>query len=156
MSTKNKRGRPTKNRQLVIHKKMIECFEDDLSAPAAARKAKIDVKTAYDYYDEIIEQRKERNYKNLFERQEKERIQIIATLDKDIIETTILLEEIRNDKKKYLDSGKPIPNYLIVQELNLMKFRFAIKDRKAGYLVMPTPEEAYNKKKEEISDGETR
>jgi hypothetical protein len=134
---------------------MIECFEDGLSAPAAARKAAIDVKTAYKYYDDIIKQQKERDYENLFERQKNERVQIIATLDKDIVETTILLEEIRNDKKKHLDSGKPIPNYLIVQELNLMKFRFAIKDRKAGYVIMPTPEEAYSKKKDEVSNGET-
>ncbi len=155
MSTKDKRGKPTKNRQLTIHESMIKCFEDGLSAPAAARKAAVDVKTAYKYYDDIIKQQKERDYENLFERQKNERVQIIATLDKDIVETTTLLEEIRNDKKKYLDAEKPIPNYLIVQELNLMKFRFAIKDRKAGYLIMPTPEEAYNKKKDEVSNDET-
>ena len=152
---KNKRGRPTKNRQLIMHEFMITCFEDDLSAPTAARKANVDVKTAYKYYDEIIEQRKEKNFKNLFERQEKERVQIIATFDKDIDETTALLEQIRDDKKTYLDNDKPIPNYLIGYELNAMKFRSAIKDRKASYVIKPTPEEAYNKKKEEVGDDRT-
>lgn len=153
MSTKSNPGRPTKNRQFVIHKEMIKCFVDGLSAPAAASKAKIDVKTAYRYYDEIIKERKEKNYKNLFERQEKERVQIIATFDKDIDESTTFLEQIRNEKRMYLDTGKPIPNYLLVQELSVMKFRSAIKDRKASYVIRPTPEEAYHSKKEVSDDG---
>ncbi len=140
----NKRGKPTKERQLSIFEKMMNCFDEGLSAPAAARKHSIDPKTAYSYYDQIIEQYKEKTFDDLLERQERERVQVIATLDKDIEEATQLLEQIREDKKSYLEKRKPVPKHLFDQEIETMKYRSTIKDRKANYVIKPTPSEAYD------------
>ena len=153
MSIKNQRGRPTKHRQLAIHESMIECFEDDLSAPTASRKTGVDVKTAYKHYDEIINQRKEENFANLFERQEREKVQIIATFDKDIEEITEFIKQIRDTKQKCIDDGKSIPNSLLGYELDAMKFRFTVKEKKSSYVIQPTPEEVYKKRTEDVADA---
>lgn len=155
MSENNNRGRPTKNRQILIHDQMIGFFEMGISAPSAARKAGVNVKTAYKYYDDIINQHKEKIIRNFFQRQEREKIQIIASFDKDIEEITELLEQIRCEKKNYLDNGKPVPHDLKKDEIDAMKFRDVIKDRKAGYAIKPTPEEAYTKEQEEDGNDKT-
>lgn len=81
--TAKKTGRPTKNEEVSIHDILTKCFGDGLSAPAAARIAKVDRKTAYKHYDDIVSQHKEKTFKNLFERQENDRAQVIASFDRD-------------------------------------------------------------------------
>lgn len=151
-------GRHTKNKQLSTYNIMAKCFGDGLSAPAAARKAGVDPKTAYSHYDDIIKQYKEKTFENLFERQESDRVQVIASFDKDLEEASELLDQIRDDKKWYLDRRKPVPKYLFDQEIDVMKYRSTIKDRKAGYIIRPTPKEEYDRgvnENKEDKDGKT-
>ena len=81
----------------------------------------------------------------MFERQERIRVQIIATFDKDIEEFTDLLERIRKEMGWYTDHAKAVPKYLFERELDVMKYRAVIKDRKAGYIIKPTPREEYSR-----------
>lgn len=120
---------------------MVECFCDDLSAPAAAKKADVNPKTAYEHYDEIIEQYKREKMKNFYERYEKVRVQIIASLDKDIEDVNNLLREIRDEKITYIKAKKLVPNYLTRNELEALRFRLEVKDRKSRYTLTPTPAE---------------
>lgn len=151
MSAK-KLGRPTKNQQLSTYDIMTKCFGDGLSAPAAARKAGVDRKTAYNYYDDIIKQYKEKTFDNLFERQESDRAQVIASFDKDLEEASELLDQIRGNKKRYLDKRRLVPKYLFDQEIDVMKYRSTIKDRKASYVIRPTPQEEYSRNVEESTE----
>ena len=156
MSAK-KPGRPTKKQEESIQDILTKCFGDGLSAPAAARIAGVNRKTAYNHYDEIVKQHKEKTFESVFQRQENDRVQVIATFDKELEEVAELLNQIRNDKKWYLDKRKPIPKYLLDQEIDVMKYRSTIKDRKAGYVVKLTPEEEYDKdlKNSEEKDDKT-
>src|SRR5579864_5983180 len=156
MSAK-KPGRPTKKQEEAIQDILTKCFGDGLSAPAAARIAGVDRKTAYNHYDEIVKQHKEKTFENLFERQENDRAQVIATFDKDLEETSELLNQIREDKKWYLSKHKPVPKYLFDQEIDVMKYRSTIKDRKAGYVVRPTGHEEYSREiKENTGDKDDK
>lgn len=152
MSAK-KPGRPTKKQEESIHDILTRCFGDGLSAPAAARIAGVDRKTAYSHYDEIVKHHKEKTFENLFEREQNDRAQVIATFDKDLEEVSELLNQIRKDKKRYLEKRKPVPKYLIDQEIDIMKYRSTIKDRKASYVMKPTPHETYNREIKEKSEG---
>lgn len=151
MSAK-KRGRSTKKEEMSIHDKLTKCFGDGLSAPAAARIAGVDRKTAYNHYDEIVKQHKEKTFENLFEREENDRAQVVAAFDKDLEEVSELLNQIRDDKQWYLGKRKPIPKYLFDQEIDVMKYRSTIKDRKASYVVRPTGHEAYSREIKENTE----
>lgn len=157
MSAK-KPGRPTKKEELETFEIMVKCFGDGLSAPAAAKKAGVDPKTAYKHYEDITNQYREKSFGDLFERQENDRIQVIASFDKDIEEASELLDQIRADKQWYLDKHKPIPKHLFILEIDVMKYRSTIKDRKASYVYIPTAQEEYGRIKEKNSeaiDGKT-
>jgi transposase len=153
-----KPGRPTKEQELLTFEIMVKCFGDGLSAPAAAKKAGVNLKTAYSHYETITNQYKENSIDGLFERQENDRIQIIASFDKDIEEASEVLDQIRTDKKWYLDKHKPIPKHLFILEIDMMKYRSTIKDRKAGYVIRPTAQEEYGREiaeNSEVMDGKT-
>ena len=151
MSAK-KRGRPSKKEEISLEDKLAKCFGDGLSAPAAARIVGVDRKTAYSHYDEIVKQHKEKTFEDLFERQENDRTQMIAAFDKDLEEISELLNQIRNDKKWYLDKRKPIPKYLFDQEIDVMKYRSNIKDRKAAFVINLTPQEEQRSMEEDTED----
>ena len=151
MSAK-KRGRPTKREEMSLEDKLAKCFGDGLSAPAAARIVGVDRKTAYTHYDEIVKQHKEKTFDDLFERQENDRVQMIAALDKDLEEVSELLNQIRSDKKWYLDKHKPIPKYLFDQEIDVMKYRSNIKDRKAAFVINLTLQEERRSMEEDTED----
>jgi len=157
MSAK-KSGRKTKKEEETIQDKLTKCFGDGLSAPAAARIVGVDRKTANSHYDEIVKQHKEKTFVDLFEREENDRAQVIATFDKDLEEVSELLKQIREDKKWHIDRHKPVPKSLFDQEIDVLKFRSTIKDRKASYVVRPTGHEVYNREiKENLGekDGKT-
>ena len=151
MSAK-KPGRKTKKEEESVQDKLTKCFGDGLSAPAAARIVGVDRKTAYSHYDEIVKQHKEKTFEDLFERQENDRTQMIAAFDKDLEEISELLNQIRNDKKWYLDKRKPIPKYLFDQEIDVMKYRSNIKDRKAAFVINLTPQEEQRSMEEDTED----
>ncbi|HEU5221710.1 MAG TPA: hypothetical protein VFU58_06580 [Candidatus Nitrosotalea sp.] len=151
MSAK-KRGRPTKKEEISLEDKLAKCFGDGLSAPAAARIVGVDRKTAYNHYDEIVKQHKEKTFEDLFERQENDRVQMIAALDKDLEEVSELLNQIRSDKKLYLDKRKSIPKYLFDQEIDVMKYRSNIKDRKAAFVINLTLQEERRSMEEDTED----
>lgn len=139
----NSPGRPSKRKQWEIYQSILECFRDGLESKSAAKKASVNLKTVRKYYKEISKKYKEKTFSDLFERQEAERIQIIAMLDQDIEDARELLTQIRKQKQQYLDQGKPVPAYLFDQELKALKHLSTVKDRKAGYVTKPTPREEY-------------
>jgi len=140
-------GHPTIHRHLSIHQLMQKHFGDGLDAPAAAQLAGINPKTAYKHYHEIENQIIEEDTKDMFEREKRKRAQIITTFDNDIIELTELLDCVKDEIKKHLGKGETLPQHLISQELSIIKLRFAIKDKKAFYIIRPTFEEVYQKEK---------
>jgi hypothetical protein len=156
MSNNKKRGRLNKKQHLELHEFMIKCFEDDLYAPTAARKAGVDRKTAYKHYNQIVEQCLENDNEDLRTRQKRDRIQRIASLDKDIEEYTDLLERVRAYQKLHLTLKKSIPNHFIRDEIDIIKNRSDVKDRKAAYLVKPTLEEAYSERKAELASKKSK
>jgi hypothetical protein len=93
-----------------------------------------------------------KNGKTYQERYDDERIQAIASLDKDILEATRLLEQIREQKLSFNAIKRPIPNYLINAELSVMRYRTDIKDRKSRYAMSATPQEAEQEKSEEDAE----
>ena len=136
-----KRGRITKNQQAKLFAIMLECYLDDLSAPAAARKARVNPKTAYSYYNQIFEQYKEESYKDIFARHEKEHVQVIASFDKEILEATDLIEQIKAQKQLCVKKKIPIPKNIIDQEIKALKYRFSLKEKKSAYILKPTLKE---------------
>lgn len=137
-----KRGRPTKQRQTEIFDKLLKCYEDELSAPAAAKEAKVNEKTAYAYYDQQFEKYKQEQADELFARQEKVRAQAIASLDKDIIEADGFLMKIREQIQFYITREEEVPAYLFDQEMKAMKHKSSIKEKKLLYLTKPTLKES--------------
>lgn len=144
MSVENSPGRPTKRRQLEIYESILNCFKDGLTPKSAAKRANVNLKTVKAYYKEIAEQYKQKTFNDLFERQEAERCQIIAMLDDDIENASDLLAQIRKQMQAYIDLYKPVPGFWFVQELAALKHLSTVKDRKAGYIMKPTPREEYN------------
>lgn len=148
----NPPGRPSKNLQAEIYEKILECYHEGVSATTAAKEVGVNVKTANGHYRQISTQHKIKIERTYAERYEVERIQTIASFDNDIMEASKLLREIRVVKKLFKDAKKPIPNYLIRNELDTMKFRIEIKDRKSRYSMSITPDEAAKEKSEEVEE----
>lgn len=143
---------PTKKRELEICQMMIECFYAGISAPAAAMLKKVNPKTAYAIYNEIIEQHIQKTAENYYERYEKERIQTIASFDNDISDTKNSLDRIMSEMKSYIDVKSAVPNYMSRNELDFRKLLLDIKDRKSRYSLNPTPLEASKNKSQDLTD----
>ena len=135
-------GRPTKNRQSKIFEMIVKCFEDNLSAPAAANIAGVSRNTAYAYYKQITERFKQKQTADLFARQEDVRAQVIASFDKDIIQADEYLTQIEEQIQFYIKRKEEVPQYLFDQKLKAMKNKSSIKERKAAYQTKPTPRES--------------
>lgn len=134
-------GHPTLQRQHEIMESVKECYFEGLSAPAAAKRVGVNVKTAYKYYNEILESLRDESTKDLFAREKIEKIQAIATFDNNISESSVLLDKIKSEIQKYSDLGKPVPPALYAIELRIINFRFIVQDKKFSYLIRPTYEE---------------
>lgn len=146
------RGRPTSKESIKIDKQIRNYFIKGASASYVILKTKLDKNTVYSRYRELADTVKQSMEKDFLERYEQEREQIIITFDQDIADVEEFLAQIR-EVKKSVDPDKPFFAFLIKQEFDLMKFKFSIKDKKAGYAIKPTPREAFKQKSEILENG---
>ena len=151
----SKKGRPSVTGQFQIRKTLRPFYENGLSAYYTAEKTGIDIKTVCRYFNDWSEQIEEAETSDFLERQKRDRIQIIISYDTEIVEMTNLLDEVNSEMEKYQKEKKPIPRNLPTHKLEIIKFRSSLKEKKAGFIMQPTMDEALEKKiKEKIREHE--
>ena len=145
-----KRGRPTKIQQIAIQRKLRINFERGISAPLAAKEAKLDKKTAYRYYDEWTEQIIESETGDFLERQKKEQRRIILSFDKDILEAYKFFDEIDIEIQEFQKENKSVPKHLFSIKLDLMRHISNLREKKGAISMQPVIEASMDKKIKEM------
>lgn len=144
MSTK--KGRPSVTDQVQIRKILRPYYENGYSAYYTAQKTGINVKTVCRYYNEWSEQIEEAELADFLERQKRDRIQIIISYDRDIAETTEILDQVKTEIEKFQKDKKAVPRHLLTHKLEIIKFRSLLKEKKAALILKPPLDEALVKK----------
>ena len=94
----HKNGRPSKSEQIQIQRELLPYFEQGISPGLTAEKTGINIKTVYDYFDELVEKVSKSEESDFLQRQRNERIRIIISFDKQILEANRHFDDINDEK----------------------------------------------------------
>ena len=130
----HKKGRPTKMGQLQIQRELRPYFEKGISASVAAEKTRIDKKTVNRYFDNWAEEMLEVEETKSFERQEMERVRIIASYDYLLLDAYRHFDDIDEQINQLKKEKKPVPGYLFSLKSDAMKFRSFMFEKKREFL----------------------
>lgn len=126
----HKKGRPTKMGQLQIQRELRPYFEKGISASVAAEKTRIDKKTVNRYFDNWAEEMLEVEETKSFERQEMERVRIIASYDYLLLDAYRHFDDIDEQINQLKKEKKPEPLVIktVKSILDLMSKKFSQHD----------------------------
>ncbi len=130
----HKKGRPTKMGQLQIQRELRPYFEKDISAIVTAEKTGIDKKTVNKYFDSWAEEMLEVEESKSLERQEMERVRIIASYDYLLLDAYRHFDDIDDEINQLKKEKKPVPGYLFSLRSDAMKFRSFMFEKKISFL----------------------
>jgi hypothetical protein len=151
MHLEHRKGRPSTSEQTQIKKTLRSCYHEGLSAFYTAEKTRINIKTVCKYFNEWSEEIEEIESANFLERQKRDRVQVINSYDFQIDEATKLLSQVNSEIENNYKEKKSMPRHLFSNKLEVMKFRSSLVEKKAGFIMQPTMDEAMEKKiKEQI------
>jgi len=145
-----KNGRPSKNEQLQIQRELLPYFEQGITPGVTAEKTGINIKTVYDYFDDLVEKASKLEESDFLQRQRNERIRIIISFDKQILEANKHFDDINDEINRLKKEQKTIPQHLFSLRLDAMKYRSYLTEKKGIFLMQPTMEEALEKKVSEM------
>ena len=143
---KHQNGRPAKQVQLNMRKKLHWFFERGSTATLAAQRTGININTVCKYFEEFFEQVMEAEKSDFLERQKKERERTIIAIDGQIFDAYEFLNELDMQIAKSKQEGKMIPRHLLSLKLETGRFISVLTERKGLFLMQPSVDEAINKK----------
>lgn len=138
---KHKKGRPTKMGQLQIQRELRPYFEKGIFAIVTAEKTGIDKKTVNKYFDDWAEEMLEVEESKSLERQEMERVRIIASYDYLLLDAYRHFDDIDEQINQSKKEKKPVPGYLFSLRSDAMKFRAFMFEKKREFLTQRTKDD---------------
>jgi hypothetical protein len=152
----HKNGRPDVNTQNQIKNILLQCYEDGLSAYYTTKKTGYNIKTVYKYFNDWSEEIEESEMDDYLERQKRERIKTIVAYDSQLDETAKLLSQVNLEIESSIKEKKSIPKHLLGYKLEIMKFKALLLEKKTGFSMQPTMNEAMIKKVKEAMEKHDR
>jgi len=107
----NRRGRPAMKNQINMREEIMEYYERNISAAAAARETGHDIKTIYKHYHEFSNVIIESQNTGYVEKKNREVTQHIASIDHMMLQLQQILDNVINEMSKPPEDGKPLPKY---------------------------------------------
>jgi len=152
-----KHGRPTKQIQVNIQKKLRKYFEGGVTAALAAQKTNLNIKTVYKYFDGWAKEIIKHDTLDFIQRQKLERQRAIISYDKQVLETIQTLDELNSQIKKCKEEQKQVPTFLFSHKLELQKFIISTLDKKGAISAqMPLDDVIKQKISELIQDAKSK
>ena len=148
---KRNNGRPSRSGQVQIQSVLRKHFERNLSAAYTAQITGFNIKTVCKYFDEWADQINQAEQQDFVSREKKERLHIILGYDNLIYENYELLDEIKEQIKKFRKDAKAVPRYLIASYIEILKSISSLYEKKGSFsLNMPIDESVKKMVREEI------
>ncbi|MDE1770564.1 MAG: hypothetical protein KGI28_08450 [Thaumarchaeota archaeon] len=130
-------GRPSKGEQIQMQKVLRKYFERGISATSVSSETGYNIKTVCKYFDEWAEQIMDLDRKDFFEQQKLDRVQIISSFDKQIIDAYKFLDEISEQISYSKKKDNTIPKYLLTSHLEVMRYISSITEKRGAFLMSP-------------------
>ena len=124
-------------------------FENGTCASVASKETGINIKTVCKYFEFWTQEINESEESNFLERQRKERIRIIVSFDKQILDANKHFDDINDEINRLKKEQKQIPSHLFSLRLDAMKYRSYLTEKKGAFSMQPTMDEALEKKIDE-------
>ena len=151
-----KKGRPTKNEQVLIAQELRSYYERGYNVPFTAEKTGYDVKTVYTHFGVWDEQIKELQEKDFLIQSEKKRNRIILGFENVFFELYESLDEIKEERRKYKKKNKLIPKHLWSTKLEILRIISGLIEKKGSFSMGLSYDKAVEKKIEELIDAKPK
>jgi len=136
--------------QAQIEKTLRPYFERNITATLSSIKTGINIKTVCKYFKFWVEQIRESEERDFLERQRIERERTILSYDNLILEEYELLDEIKDEIKKYKKEKKPISRYLLSTQIEILRNVSSFVEKKGLFSLKFSMEEILGKRVEEL------
>ena len=136
--------------QLEIQRTLRPYFEQGISTTLTAEKTGINIKTVYKYFDFWLQEINEQETSDFLERQRKEKIRIIVSFDKLILEANKHFDNINDEINRLQKEQKAIPRHFFSLKLDAMRYISYLIEKKGSFSMQPTMDEALEKKINEM------
>lgn len=136
--------------QLEIQRTLRPYFEQGISVTLTAEKTGINIKTVYKYFDFWIQEINEQETNDFLIRQRNEKIRIIVSFDKLILEANKHFDDINDEINQLQKEEKAVPRHLFSLKLDAMRYISYLIEKKGSFSMQPTMDEALEKKIDEL------
>jgi hypothetical protein len=126
----HKKGRANIQEHVNIREKIIECYEKNLSAPAAARETGYNIKTVYEHYDDISQILLDSKHRVLVMQKNREAAQLIASHERLILKLHQTLDIAFDQMSNMNKEGKSIPKNIIGDITKIIKYIAELDEKK--------------------------
>jgi len=125
-----RKGRANIQEHVNIRMKIIECYEKNLTAPAAARETGYNIKTVYEHYDDISQILLDSKHRDLVMQKNREAAQLIASHERLILKLHQTLDTAVDQMSKLNEEGKPIPKHIMSDITKITMYIAELNEKK--------------------------